>query len=128
MTDSSAFDLGAAWLRRSQGDMKAFMAGLAERLESALPGHVTVDRARDGLFSSHSHVERITVVFEQWRYELVTHHGHPSGKRARVVHGVVLSAQDLPVAGWLTALSSDIQALGDQEGEANAVLHDFLMS
>ena len=108
--------------------MTVFMAGLAERLEAALPGHVTVERARDGFFSSHSHVERITVVFEQWRYELAAHRGHPAGKRARVVHGVVLSAQDLPVAGWLTALSSDIQALGAQEGDANAVLHDFLMS
>ena len=104
------------------------MAGLAERLEGALPNLVTVVRARDGLFSSHLHVERITVVLDPWRYDLAVLHGRAVGRRAKSVRGVVLSGQDMTMADWLHAVSADIQTLGAQDSEASAVLHDFLMS
>jgi hypothetical protein len=128
MSGPSGLDMGAAWARRAKADIKVFMAGLAERLESALPGYVTVERSRDGLFSSHSHVDRIVVALDPWRYELTVKNGHAMGQRAKAVRGVVLGAQHLPVAEWLNALSADIQSLGDQDGQASTVLHDFLMS
>ncbi len=128
MTEPSGLDLGAAWARRAKADIKAFMAGLAERLEGALPDHVSVVRARDGLFSSHVHVERITVALDPWHYDLAMQHGHAVGKRAKSVRGVVLSAQELTVGEWLAAVAAGIQALGAQDSQASDVLHDFLMS
>jgi hypothetical protein len=35
------FDLSAAWYRKSQGDLRAFLEGFATRMEGAIPGHVT---------------------------------------------------------------------------------------
>jgi hypothetical protein len=55
------FDMSAAWIRRSQGDLKAFMEGLAARLDGAVPGRVSVERKRDGLFAKTSHIVRVAI-------------------------------------------------------------------
>ncbi len=122
------FDMGAAWLRRAQGDMKAFMSGLAARLDGALPGRVTVDHQRNGWLSAEKHVARISVALERGLYTLAEERGHLVAKRAKIVHGVTIGTEAMPVPAWLTRLNEDIQALGEEAGAAHAVLHDFLMS
>ncbi len=122
------FDIGAAWLRRAQGDMKAFMSGLAARLDGALPGRVAVDQQRNGWFSGEKHVARITVSLQHGLYTLAEERGHLVATRAKVVHGVTIGTESMPVPAWLTKLNEDIQALGAEAGAAHAVLHDFLMS
>jgi hypothetical protein len=122
------FDMGAAWLRRSQGDLKAFMSGLAARLDGALPGRVTVDRQRNGWFSSESHVTRIVVTLERGLFTLADERGHLVAKRAKIVRGITIGTETMPVPAWLTMLNEDIHALGEEAGAAHAVLHDFLMS
>lgn len=122
------FDMSAAWLRRAQGDLKAFMSGLAARLDGALPGRVTVDRQRNGWFSSESHVTRITISLDRGLFTLADDRGHLVAKRAKIVRGVTINTETMPVPAWLTVLNEDIHALGEEAGTAHAVLHDFLMS
>ena len=127
-TDVSGFDLAAAWSRRAGTDMRAFAEALAARLESALPGRVSVERRRDGLFSSTSHVSRIAVRFDDALLTLDHERGALRAARAKVVRGVTIGSQDLAVPAWLDEVVRRTRALGEGAGEAHAVLHDFLMS
>ena len=126
--EPSGFDLAAAWTRRSGTDMRAFVEALAARLEPALPGRVSVERRRDGLFSSTSHVSRIEVRFDDALMTVNQDRGQVRASRAKVVRGVTIGSQDLGVPAWLDEVVRRTQALGEGAGEAHAVLHDFLMS
>ena len=126
--EPSGFDLAAAWTRRAGTDMRAFTEALAARLAPALPGRVAVERRRDGLFSSASHVSRIAIRFDDALLTLEHEHGALRARRAKIVRGVSIGSQDLAVPAWLGEVVSRTRALGDSAGEAHAVLHDFLMS
>ncbi len=120
------FDLEAAWLRRAQGDLKAFMEALAVRLEGALPQHVTVERVRDGLLSKTSHVARIAVRTESATYSLSFIKGVIAATKAKVVRGVVISTAAIPVPAWLAEIRTAASNMAEQAGGAADVLHDFL--
>ena len=126
--ETPGFDLAAAWTRRAGTDVKAFAEALAVRLEAALPGRVAVERRRDGLFSSTSHVSRVTISFDGCLCSLAMEHGHLSAKRAKVVRGVTIGSEDLSVPAWLDDVVRRTQALGEGAGAAHTALHDFLLS
>lgn len=128
MTGPAEFDLNAAWLRRANGDMKAFMQALAVRMEDALPGRVEVERKRDGFFSRESHAVRIAVAFDSSLYALELQQGRLVARRSKIVHGVSLSSDDIAVPDWFAALNREIGVVGQQAGDAQTVIHDFLMS
>lgn len=124
---SMDFDQSTAWIRRAQMDMKAFVEGLAARLEGDVPGLVEVERKRDGLFSKSSHVRTVTVHTDNNDYLLRRDGVHISTIRTKTVRGVALKHEDLPLAAWLQSLVKDLDALsGEMQGASN-VLHDFLM-
>jgi len=125
---SRDFDLSAAWFRKAQTDIKAFMEGFVARMESALPGRVRVDRKRDGLFSSTSHAVKIEIDTGQNIYQLTLEHGRMIAHRTKAVRGVTLKSEELAVPEWLEALNHDVQHLADHADSAHGVLHDFLMS
>lgn len=120
------FDMNAAWLRRSETDLRAFMEAFAVRLEGALPRRVTVERKRDGLLSKTSHVVGVKIQGERAIYQISFHKGEISASRAKLVRGVVISTATVPVPHWLGEVSAEVQALADQAGAAGDVLHDFL--
>ncbi|RUL66060.1 hypothetical protein EKH79_05025 [Dyella dinghuensis] len=122
------FDLNAAWFRKSQGDLKAFMEAFAVRLEGAIPGRVTVERQKDGLFSKISHAVKISVDAHNHTYVLALQKSRLLAQRSKSVHGVTLSTEQMDVPAWLAALHDEIQALAEHAGSAQNVLHDFLMS
>lgn len=122
------FDLSAAWYRKAQGDLRAFLEGFAARMEGAIPGHVTVERRRDGLFSKSSHVVKVAIDAGPAVYVLNFDNNHLAALRSKAVRGVTLKSEPMPVPEWLAALNADIQRLADQAGAAHGVLHDFLMS
>ena len=122
------FDLSAAWYRRAQGDLRAFLEGFAARMEGAIPGHVSVERRRDGLFSKSSHVIKVTISAGSVVYALQLENNHLAALRAKAVRGVTLKSEVMPVPEWLVALNADVQRLAEQAGAAHDVLHDFLMS
>ena len=126
MTGPAEFDLNAAWLRRANGDMKAFMQALAVRLEDALPDRVEVER--DGFFSRESHAVRIAIAFDSCLYTLLLEHGRLHARRAKIVHGVSLSSDDISVPDWFATLNREVGVVGQEAGDAHSVIHDFLMS
>lgn len=127
-TDVTGFDLAAAWNRRAGTDLRAFTEALAARLEPALPGRVAVERRRDGFFSSTNHVARIAVRFDDALLTLVHDGGRLGASRAKVVRGVTIGREDLAVPAWLDELARRTKALGEGAADAQAALHDFLMS
>ncbi len=122
------FDMNAAWLRKAQGDVRAFLEGFAARMEGAIPGRVTVERKRDGLFSKSSHVVTVSIATEHDVYVLALDKAMLSARRTKAVRGVTLRSESMPVPDWLTALNREVQVLAEQAGSAQSVLHDFLMS
>jgi hypothetical protein len=124
----SEFDLNAAWVRRAQGDLKAFMEGFAVRMESALPGHVEVERRRDGFFSKTSHVVQVAVRGEHDVYILTFDGVRLNALRKKAVHGVTLKSESMKPAAWLEALDGEIKRLADHASSAQTILHDLLMS
>lgn len=124
----SDFDLNAAWFRKAQGDLKAFMEAFAVRLEGAIPGRVAVEREKDGFFSKVRHATRITVDAHDHVYVIDLQKNRLATHRSKIVHGVTLSTEQLDVPAWLAELHNEIQSLAERAGNAQTVLHDFLMS
>jgi hypothetical protein len=120
------FDLDAAGLRRSQGDLRAFLEALAVRMEGALPGRVTVERRRDGLLSKTSHVTKITIEGDKAIYQISADKGGVVATRSKLVRGVAISSTTLPTPEWLIEVRTEVRALAGQAGTASDVLHDFL--
>jgi hypothetical protein len=120
------FDLDAAVLRRSESDLRAFMEALAVRLEGALPGRVSVERRRDGLFSKTSHVARLSVRGERAVYDLGCGAGRLEPTRAKLVRGVVISSSPISPKDWLSEVRAEVQALAEKAGAASDLFHDFL--
>jgi hypothetical protein len=125
---TSDFDLSAAWYRRAQGDLRAFLEGFATRMERAIPGRVTVERKRDGLFSKTSHVAKIAIDTGPNVYVVALEHKQLTALRSKAVRGVTLKSEPLDFPDWLAALRADIERLAERDGAARDVLHDFLMS
>ena len=122
------FDLSTAWYRKAQGDLRAFLEGFATRMEGAIPGHVTVERKRDGFFSKTSHVAKVAIDTGANVYVVALENNHLSALRSKAVRGVTLRSEALDFPDWLQALNLDIQRLAERTGAAHDVLHDFLMS
>jgi hypothetical protein len=120
------FDLDAAYLRRSQVELSAFVEALAVRLEGSLPGRVEIDRRRDGFLSKTSHVARIVLRCDQAIYELSLSKGQLTVSRAKLVRGVKISSVNLKPSEWLGEVRREVQTLAEQAGAASDVLHGFL--
>ncbi|MGH7097167.1 MAG: hypothetical protein ACREE4_05845 [Stellaceae bacterium] len=127
-TEAGDFDLGMAWYRKAQGDLRAFMEAFAARLDGAVPGRVKIERRRDGLFSRTNHVVKVTITGEANAYVLSLDDGRLSAARAKSVRGVTLKSETMDFPEWLSALNADLQLLAERAGNAQGALHDFLMS
>jgi hypothetical protein len=103
-------DLVAASLRADTSDLRAFVEALATKLEDAVPGAVSVERRRDGLFGPKQ-VRRIAVEASGQRLELQAAGASIQTRCARLSGGIVLKSEEVPTDEWLRALS---EALADQ--------------
>ncbi len=114
----SALDLAAAEVRLDSADTHALIEALAARLEEALPRLTAVRRRRVGGFrSKQTEVERIEVELGEERFELVQARGAFQCLRHRVVRGITLKRDELPVAQWIVELVGEVSrtaALGEQ--------------
>ena len=122
------FDLEAAILRKSEADLRIFMAALAARLETALPGRTQVDRKRDGLFSSKTHVVRIDITADTAAYSITLDAHGLKTSRAKVVRGVTISSANLPVAEWMSSVRAVVSDLSGAAGDASDELGKFLQN
>lgn len=126
--DVEPFDLSAACLRRAQGDLQAFMEGLAARLDAALPDAVAVTRRRKGLFAADKRVAVIVVTTEAGLLTLSLERGQLEARRTSVVRGVSIGSKEMTVPAWLEELARRIDAAGTATEAARASLHAFLLS
>ena len=122
------FDIEAAILRKSEADLRVFMSALAARLETALPGRVEVERKRDGLFSSTTHVVRIDITADTAAYTATLDHKGLKTGRAKIVRGVTISNSTVPVAEWMSQVRGLVSTLSDAAGDASDELGKFLQN
>ncbi|MHB8415156.1 MAG: hypothetical protein ACYC9S_12900 [Leptospirales bacterium] len=128
MVDVNDFDLHAAWLRRAQMDLKAFLEALAVRLEQGLPGHVEVKRKREGILAKTRRVRGITIRTDNGHYVLDATTADMQLSRLHEVRGVVVRTELLSLPEWLTGLQEELKRLSGTAQGASDVLHNFLVS
>ena len=102
------FELLAASLRASSADLSTFVRVLADKLESALPGRVRVERRRTRFLSSERAVARIECNLGERRYSLAVEGADLVPLRATAVRGIVLKSEPLSLDEWIDALAADL--------------------
>ncbi|MHB8649595.1 MAG: hypothetical protein ACYDBR_05340 [Gaiellaceae bacterium] len=122
----AGFDLLAASLRASSGDLKAFVEVLADKLEQSLPGRVAVERRPVRRFSKEKRVVRIELTLGDNRYIALAQAGALETRRATAVRGVVLKSEALPLEAWLDALARELAAEANASEESRLALDQLL--
>jgi hypothetical protein len=98
-------DLPAAALRADGVDLEISIEALATSLEQALPGIASVERRKVGGFrSKRREVRRIAVPLGDEQFELLREDQRTQCTRHKVVRGITLSRQELPMTDWIAAL------------------------
>lgn len=120
------FDLDAAILRKNEGDMRSFLTALAARLEQALPSRITIERKRDGLFSSSTHVVRIELAMDNAAYAISLDRAGVKTTRAKVVRGVTISNAPMLAKAWMDEVRASVASLSGASDEASDVIGGFL--
>jgi hypothetical protein len=125
MAGPEDLDLLAASLRADAGDLDAFVAALAVKLEGALPDQVEVERG-GSLFGGRKRVRRIEVTLGDQRYEAEPDHGRVTCRRRSVVRGIALKTQELDLDAWIAALSQDLVEEADRSERGRQALARLL--
>jgi hypothetical protein len=120
------FELLAASLRASSGDLKTFVEVLADKLEQALPGRVEVERRAVRLFSKEKRAVRIEVALGDNRYVAVAQGGALETRCAKAVRGVVLKSEVLSLEGWLEALGRGLTVEAEASEQSRLALEELL--
>ncbi len=121
-------DLFAASLRADMTDLKAFMEALATKLEGALPMQTAITR-QSSLFSREHPVKEIAVTFGDFQYRLTRERqGSPLiAQRAKVVRGIVLKTEQIPVEQWIEELAQLLAQEAERSMQARMALERFLL-
>lgn len=106
--DGGDFELLAASLRASSGDLSTFVEVLAEKLEQGLPGRVRVGRRATRFLGKQKRVESLECDFGERRYLMAFRGGALETRRATAVRGVVLKSEELALDEWIDALAHDL--------------------
>ena len=119
-------DLLAASLRADSGDLGAFVEGLAAKLEDALPGRVTVQRGRRGMFGPKI-VRRVAVEGGGDRLELIRGNGDTvETRRSRMSGGIVLRSEPVDTETWLQAVGQTLATEAERSEQTRRVLERLL--
>jgi hypothetical protein len=101
--------LPAAALRADATELSVSVEVLASSLEQALPGMAAVERRRVGGFrSKRREVATIIVGLGDRRFELAHTAQGIRCSRHKVVRGITLSREELPLSGWIRELIEGI--------------------
>jgi hypothetical protein len=125
-SDGMGFEILASSLRADLSDTKAFLGALAEKLCGALPSMCQVER-KGGLFSKEKPVKSVSIDLGEYRYS-IEHGGHGGlrASRAKIVRGISLKTDELPVDTWIDELSRDLAAYAAKNSQARAALERLL--
>lgn len=120
------FELLAASLRASGGDLRMFVEVLADKFEQALPGRVRVERRAVRFLSKEKRVARIEVELGDSRYVAVAEGGGFETRCAKVVRGVVLKSEVLPLQAWLESLGRELAVEAEASEQSRRALQQLL--
>jgi hypothetical protein len=120
-------DLPAAALRADASELGGSIEALARGLEEALPEIATVERQKVGGFRSRRReVQRIAVALGEERFELRRTEGGLHCTRHKVVRGITLSREELPMADWIAALVSGVSRRAEISDRDRVALEGLL--
>jgi hypothetical protein len=120
-------DLLAASLRADSSDLGAFVESLATKLADALPGRITVQRARRGLLGPKI-VRKLALDAGGQRLELVRSDDDAIETRsARLSGGIVLKTEELDTDTWLAALGEALAAEAGRNERTRQALERLLI-
>jgi hypothetical protein len=114
-TDDLQIDVLAGSLRADAGDMKTFVEILAKKLEDTFPNRVRIQRK--GLPGKARPVVHLALTFSESQFELDNNKGQVSTRRRKLVRGVALNTEELPLDAWIDQLSA---VLVDEAGKSQA--------
>jgi hypothetical protein len=117
MSDSSDFDMQAAWLRRFRADAESNLKAFALRLKEAIPDQVTIRESR-GFLLRAARVTGVSVNLGQNQYTLELADGRLRATIAMVVRGIALNTRDVDPGDWFSRLSRETR---DTTGHAKAL-------
>jgi hypothetical protein len=121
--DWESLGVAGALLSRYQQDQQALLDQLATFLESTLPRQTSVRRTFGVLGPRRA--TGLSLEIGGMRYELVDAKGLQAN-RTRVVRGVAVRSEPLPVEEWLTELSGALTAELERTGNGRAALERLL--
>lgn len=120
-------DLAAAELRADRSELEGSLEVLANTLERALAGSVTVERRKVGGFrSKRREVQRVALALGDEQFEL---RPGPQGvlcTRNKVVRGITLSRSELALADWLDALIAAVGRSASVSEQDRLALQELL--
>lgn len=120
-------EMFAASLRADSTDIKAFMEALAVKLQGSLPNQTTVTR-QSGLFAREHPVREITVTLGDYQYRIAREKQGPIfTQRAKVVRGIVLKTDQIPLEQWINELAASLAQEASNSAQAHAALERFLL-
>lgn len=124
--EEDGFEMLAASLRASSGDLRTFVEVLAGKLEGALPGRVKIERRAQRFLSKEKRVERVELDFGENRYVLASRGGEVETRCAKAVRGVVLKTEALSLEAWIEALARELATEARASEQSRLVLEQLL--
>jgi hypothetical protein len=120
---ASDFDELAASLRADAADLRAFVEALAAKLQVSFPDRTRIER---GGFLGNKRVRRIECELGEDCYVVEQDGGRVTTRRSKVVRGIALKNEDLPLAEWIDALSRELVGEAERSGQGRAALERLL--
>jgi hypothetical protein len=122
------FDLSAASLRASSGDLRSFVEVLADKLDRALPGRVKVERRATRMLSKQKRVTGIELDLGGTRYLLAAQGGAVETRCATAVRGIVLKSAVVPLDTWIDELLRELADEAQTSEQSRLALEQLLES
>jgi hypothetical protein len=127
LSEPMQVELFASSLRADASDLKAFMEALAAKLSGSLPEQTQVIR-QSGLFSREHPVREITLTLGDYQYKIVRERqGFPVTSRAKIVRGIVLKTDQVPMEQWIEELATNLAQLSMKSEQSRTALERFLL-
>ena len=120
------FDLSAASLRASSGDLRTFVEVFADKLDRALSGRVKIQRRAVRLLSKQKQVTAIELDLGETRYLLEARDGAVETRCATAVRGIVLKSTVVSLDAWIDALLRELANEARTSEQARLALEQLI--
>lgn len=126
MDSALQFEVLAATLKNDHGASRDMLEQLAKMLSASYPGGTTISRG--GFFmSSNRPVNELTVRFDEWQFQINREkHGSFSARSMKLVRGVALKTNELPIDQCIEEIIKEIMKLADKNAQTKAALNKFI--